>query len=79
MSYRCPYCMSELDINKIKYYVKVENEPSSRENSIFGRTSFYKIICSGGNGECQKKDIRMLSEKIFDRKESGKPEWLRTI
>lgn len=23
----CPYCMSELDITKVKYYVKVENEP----------------------------------------------------
>ena len=37
MSCCCPYCMSELDINRIKYYVKVENEPKSAETeSIFG-------------------------------------------
>ena len=35
MSCRCPYCMSELDINKIKYYVKVENEPSQPKLKAF--------------------------------------------
>lgn len=35
MSCCCPYCMSELDINKIKYYVKVENEPSQPKLKAF--------------------------------------------
>lgn len=31
----CPYCMSELDINKVKYYIKVENEPSQPKLKTF--------------------------------------------
>ena len=37
MSCCCPYCMSELDINRIKYYVKVENEQSAETEKHFGR------------------------------------------
>lgn len=31
----CPYCMSELDINEVKYYVKLENEPSQPKLKAF--------------------------------------------
>ena len=31
----CPYCMSELNINEVKYYVKLENEPSQPKLKAF--------------------------------------------
>lgn len=31
----CPYCMSELDKNGVKYYVKLENEPSQPKLKAF--------------------------------------------
>ena len=52
MSCCCPYCMSELDINKIKYYVKVENEPSQPKLKAFlAVNGEANCEISGGNGE----------------------------
>lgn len=35
MSCCCPYCMNEIEITKVKYYVKVENEPSQPKLRAF--------------------------------------------
>ena len=50
MSCCCPYCMSELDINKIKYYVKVENEPSQPKLKAFLAVNKTVIFTISGHG-----------------------------
>ena len=59
MSCCCPYCMSELDINKIKYYVKVENEPSQPKLKAFlAVTVIFTISGHGITGNFLRKHWR---------------------
>lgn len=81
MSCCCPYCMSELDINKIKYYVKVENEPSQPKLKAFLAVNredrhFYNFW-SRYNRKLSPETLEKRIVKSLEEMENERADWQR--